>query len=128
VQKDPRDAVWWCVTAGAEWVTNLFQFMCFSSCVGGLARRAVRIVFTLERDGGQVRTDHRRADFHRAMVATAPGEKLLIGRRPVRNWTGRTISSLFVGRKLHLFLGKSTKTAEPALHFSTPICSKSFVG
>jgi len=28
------------------------------------------------------------ADFHGAMVATAPGEKLLIGRRrPVRNWT-----------------------------------------
>jgi len=27
------------------------------------------------------------ADFHRAMVATAPGEKLLIGRRPVKNWT-----------------------------------------
>ena len=27
------------------------------------------------------------ADFHRATVATAPGEKLLIGRRPVRNCT-----------------------------------------
>ena len=38
-------------TAGAEWVTNLFQFMCFSSCVGGLNRRPVQIVFTLERDG-----------------------------------------------------------------------------
>ena len=25
------------------------------------------------------------ADFHRAMVATVPGEKLLLGRRPVRN-------------------------------------------
>jgi len=46
------------------------------------------------------------ADFHKAMVATAPGEKLLIERRPVR-----TISSLFLRRKLHLFLGKSTKTA-----------------
>jgi len=45
------------------------------------------------------------------MVATAPREKLLIGRRPVRNWTRRTISSLFWGIKLHLFLGKSTKTA-----------------
>jgi len=49
--------------------------------------------------------------FHRAMVVTAPGEKLLTGRRRVRNWTRRTISSLFVRRKLHLFLGKSTKTA-----------------
>jgi len=37
--------------AGAEWVTNLFQFMCFSSCVGGLARRPVQVIFTLERDG-----------------------------------------------------------------------------
>ena len=27
------------------------------------------------------------ADFHRAMVATTPGEKLLIGRSPMRNWT-----------------------------------------
>ena len=35
------------------------------------------------------------ADFHRAMVATAPGEKLLTWRRPMRNWTHRTISSLF---------------------------------
>jgi len=44
-------------------------------------------------------------------VATAAGEKLLIGRRPVTNWTRRTISSLFLCRKLRLFLGKSTKTA-----------------
>ena len=51
------------------------------------------------------------ADFHGAMVATAPGEKLITGRRPVRNWTRRTISSLLLCRKLHLFLGKSTKTA-----------------
>jgi len=29
----------------------------------------------------------RGADFHTAVVATAPGEKLLIGRRPVRDWT-----------------------------------------
>jgi len=40
-----------CDAAGAEWVTNLFQFMCFSSCVGGLGRRPVQVVFTLERDG-----------------------------------------------------------------------------
>ena len=45
-------------------------------------------------------------------MATGPGEKLLVEhRRPVRNWTRRTISSLFLCRKLHLFLGKSTKTA-----------------
>ena len=41
------------------------------------------------------------------MVATVSGEKLLIGRRPVRNWTRR----LFLCRQLHMFLEKSTKTA-----------------
>ena len=41
-------------------------------------------------------TDQRTgADFRMAVVATAPGEKLLVGRRPVRNWTRCTISSLF---------------------------------
>ena len=35
------------------------------------------------------------ANFHRAMVATAPGEKLLVGHRPARNWTRRTISNFF---------------------------------
>ena len=65
------------------------------------------------------------------MVATAPGEKLLIGRYPVRNWTHRMISRLFLCRKLHLFLGKPTnsrKLLPPELHFSTPICITSFVG
>ena len=51
------------------------------------------------------------AEFYGAMVATVPGEKLRVGRRPVRNWTRRTISGLFLCRKLHSFLGKSTKTA-----------------
>jgi len=70
------------------------------------------------------------ADFHGAMVAIAPGEKLFIGRRPVRNWTRRTIlSRLFSCRNLRLFLGKSTKKLlPPRLHFLTPICTKSFVG
>jgi len=46
-----------------------------------------------------------------AVVATAAGEKLLMGRLPARNWICRTISSLFLCRKLRLFFGKSTKTA-----------------
>jgi len=62
------------------------------------------------------------------MVATAPGETLLIGRRPVRTLTRRTISSLFLCRKLHLFLGNQQKLLLPELHFLTPICIKSFVG
>ena len=41
------------------------------------------------------------ADFRRAMSATAPAENLLVGRRPVRKWTRRTISSVFLCRKLH---------------------------
>jgi len=46
------------------------------------------------------------------MVATAAGEKLLIGHLPVRDWTRRTISSLFLCGKLHFVLKKkSTKTA-----------------
>jgi len=41
-------------------------------------------------------------------VATAPAEELLLGRRrPVRNWT---CQACILCRKLHLFLGKSTKT------------------
>ena len=39
------------LTAGTEWVTNLFQFMCFSSCVGGLTRRPIQLIFTLEHSG-----------------------------------------------------------------------------
>jgi len=35
------------------------------------------------------------ADFHMAMMATAPGEKRLIGRRPMRNWTQLQFFSLF---------------------------------
>ncbi|KAH3823150.1 tumor protein 63-like isoform X2 [Dreissena polymorpha] len=36
--------------AGSEWVTNLFQFMCLGSCVGGPNRRPLQIIFTLEKD------------------------------------------------------------------------------
>nr|DAA64756.1 TPA_inf: TAp63gamma [Lottia gigantea] len=36
--------------AGSEWVTNLFQFMCLGSCVGGPNRRPIQIVFSLEKD------------------------------------------------------------------------------
>ena len=46
------------------------------------------------------------------MVATAPGEKLLIGHRPVRNWTQLQFFSLF-----------QQKLLPPELHFLTPICT-----
>jgi len=34
-------------------------------------------------------------DFHRAMMAIAPGEELLIERRPVRSWTQLQFFVLF---------------------------------
>ena len=47
------------------------------------------------------------ADFHRAMVATAPGEKLLIGRRPAGL----------------VFVQKITKITAPELQLLTPVCT-----
>jgi len=67
----------------------------------------VRLVCCWARPGA---CSHRRW-LPQGNVATAPGEKVFIGRRPVRNWTRRTISGLFLCIKLHLLLGKSTKTA-----------------
>ena len=48
-------------------------------------------------------------DFHRAMVATAPGETLLTGHRRLRNWTRRMISSLFFVHEITFVLGKISK-------------------
>ena len=70
-------------------------------------------------DGGESqlasKLRHRQPMYRRQLAwgngGDCPRRKLLIGRRPVRNWTRRTISSLFLCRELHLFLGKSTKTA-----------------
>ena len=36
---------------GREYVTEMFAFMCFSSCASGPSRRPVEVIFTLERDG-----------------------------------------------------------------------------
>jgi len=75
---------------------------------------------------------HIGADLHSAVVATAPGEERVMGRRrPVRNRTQPQFLffvSLFLCRKLRLFLGKSTKTAATRAALLTPICTKSFVG
>jgi len=50
------------------------------------------------------------ADFYGAMVATVPGEKLRVGRRSVRNWTRRTISSwVFFVQKIAVVLRKINK-------------------
>ena len=50
------------------------------------------------------------ADLHRAMVATTPGEKLLMGRRPVRSGT-RSIryQAWFFVQKITLVLRKINK-------------------
>lgn len=40
-----------CIAVGTEYVTEMFAFMCFSSCASGPSRRPVEVIFTLERDG-----------------------------------------------------------------------------
>ena len=56
-------------------------------------------------------------------------KKFLKGRRLVRNLTSRTISSLFLCRKLHLFLGKSTKNlCHQSCTFWFQYAPKSIVG
>ena len=68
------------------------------------------------------------ADFHRAMVATSPREKLLLGRRPVRNWTRRTMSSLFFCAENYICPQENQqKLLPPELHRLTPICIRSSV-
>nr|XP_006815088.1 PREDICTED: p63-like transcription factor isoform X2 [Saccoglossus kowalevskii] len=36
---------------GTEYITCLYAFMCFSSCVGGLNRRPIQVIFQMEKDG-----------------------------------------------------------------------------
>ena len=62
------------------------------------------------------------ADFRRAMVATAAGEKLVIGRRGVSNWTPTYDIKLVFVHKITFVLRKINE------NFLTPICIKSFVG
>ena len=60
-----------------------------------------------------------RRDFHTAMVATAPGEKLLIGRGPVRNWIAYMFS-LF-----HCELAIVTKAFSFAVwHWRVRVCKQ----
>jgi len=80
------------------------------------------------------------ANFHRAMVATAPGEERLIGRRPVRNWTQLYRQSLiqmvtpydsklvFVQKITSVLRKINKKLLPPELHFLTPMCTIWFVG
>jgi len=56
------------------------------------------------------------------MVATAAGEKLVIGRRGVSNWTPTYDIKLVFVHKITFVLRKINE------NFLTPICIKSFVG
>ena len=49
------------------------------------------------------------ADLHRAMMMTAPGEKLLIGRRSVRNWTRVRYQACFCAENYMTVLSKINK-------------------
>ena len=85
-------------------------------------------------------------DFHRAMVATAPGEKLLIRRHPMRNWTQLGLHFFFVSLAINDTDGNSVryqacfcaenytcswenrqKTADTRAALLSPIYTKSFV-
>jgi len=71
------------------------------------------------------------ADLHRAMVATTPGEKLLMGRRPVKSGT-RSIryQAWFFVQKITLVLRKINKNCchQSCTYFLTTTGTKSFVG
>jgi len=65
------------------------------------------------------------------MVATAPGEKLLIARRrPVGNWTCHAVryQACFCAENYVRSWENQQKLLPPEMHFLTPICSKSSVG
>jgi len=73
------------------------------------------------------------------MAETAPGEKLFIGRRPVRKWTqpqsindtgGNAVryKACFVQKNTFVLSSNQQKLLPPKLHFLTPIYTKSFVG
>ena len=69
------------------------------------------------------------ANFRSATVATAPGEKLLIGRRPVRKCIRPYDTKLVFVQYITFVLRKiDKKQLPPAQHILTTICTKSFVG
>ena len=72
----------------------------------------------LVRKAKKVQTAVIGADLHRAMVATAPKEELLIGRRPVRNWA-----------QLQFFFFVSlaiNDTSGNAVRYQTSFCAENY--
>jgi len=61
-------------------------------------------------------------------MATAPGEKLLMGRRPVRKLDPLTISSLFLRKCVLKKMNKNCWHLSCTFLTLSPICTKSFVG
>ena len=61
------------------------------------------------------------------MAATAAGEKLSIGCRRMRNWTRRTIASLFFCAENYVCSWENQqKLVPPELHFLTPVCDMQY--
>ncbi|GFO22022.1 WD repeat-containing protein wrap73-like [Plakobranchus ocellatus] len=103
--------------AGSEWVTNLFQFMCLGSCVGGPNRRPLQIVFTLEKDGQVL---GRRAVEVR--ICACPGrdrkadEKTELSVKDFKRQKGPSIGPKLTLEKEILSVSKKRKLDDPEIY------------
>ncbi|KAJ7393406.1 Tumor protein 63 [Desmophyllum pertusum] len=89
--------------AGSDFVTNMFQFMCFSSCPGGLNRRPILVIFTLEYDN---------------MVLGRKAQNVRICACPGRDRTNEEIAE--TKRQAKSSINRAAPSADPQVQTSTP--------
>ena len=76
-------------------MTEMFAFMCFSSCASGPSRRPVEVIFTLEKDGEtlgrrvvEIRVCACPGRDRKSDERTACGEPILSEAVRMRRWKG----------------------------------------
>jgi hypothetical protein len=79
---------------GASWSTLLFRFMCLGSCVGGINRRALQIIFTLETSSGQIVGRH---CLGVRICACPSRDRKVEERKHEMSSSGETVLNLFNG-------------------------------